>query len=114
MVEAVIIFPTFLLLLFLAVQVALFYYAGTIATAAARDGAAAAAAEDGTGSDGIAAARSSARNLSGDWLSGIAVRGNRGPERATITVTGTSLSLIPGWDPTVVKSATAPVERIVP
>jgi hypothetical protein len=38
--------------------------------------------------------------------------GGRSATTATVTVTGTSLSVIPGWSPAVSQSASVPVERI--
>jgi hypothetical protein len=40
------------------------------------------------------------------------VTANRTPTRATITVRGVSLSVIPGWRPIIRQSASLPVERL--
>ena len=47
-----------------------------------------------------------------DVLPGAHMTGGRSATTATVTVTGTSLSVIPGWSPAVSQSASVPVERI--
>ena len=47
-----------------------------------------------------------------DVLKGARVSSSRTAEVATVTVAGTSLSVIPGWSLSVRQSATVPVERI--
>jgi hypothetical protein len=109
----VILLPVVFLVMFLGVQAALYYHARTVAIAAAQLGARAAGAETGTTSMGIAAASSFVAASGGaDVLESASVSGSRSATAATVTVTGTSLSVIPGWSPTIRQSATVPVERL--
>jgi hypothetical protein len=84
-----------------------------VAIAAAQEGARAAGSENGTAADGKAAARSFVTDAGGnDVLPGASVTGDRSATTAMVSVTGTSLSVIPGWSPAVTQSASVPVERI--
>lgn len=107
----VILLPALFALMFFGMQVALLYQGRTVALAAAQEGARAAAAEHGTAADGIGAAGSFvAASTAG--LSNTTVSGTRSATRATVTVTATTLSVIPGWAPTITQSASMPVERV--
>lgn len=111
-VELVVLLPLLLLLTFSGVQGALWFHARTLAIAAAQQGARAASAEHGTSAAGTAAAAAFLRDVAGDSLTGVTLTGQRSATTATITVRGSSLSLIPGWTPTITHSASLPVERI--
>ena len=111
-VEMVVLLPLLFGILFAGVQGALLYHARTLAIAAAQEGARAAAAQGGTLSAGTAAATGFLHNAAGDALTGVSVTGTRTASVATITVQGTSLTVVPGWTLTVKQSATLPVERI--
>jgi len=104
--------PLLFLILFAGVQGALLYHARTLAIAAAQEGARSAAAQGGTLSAGTAAATRFLHDAAGDALTGVSVTGIRTASVATITVQGTSLTVVPGWTLTVEQSATLPVERI--
>jgi len=104
--------PLLLLILFSAVQGAVYYHASTLAMAAAQEGARAAARENGTLAAGTSAASAFVGDTAGDSLTAVTITGTRTAATATITVTGSSLSLVPGWTPTVTHSASLPVERI--
>lgn len=108
----VVLLPLLLLLLFGGLQAALLHHARTIALGAAQEGARAAASEHGTVASGVGAAESFAAEVGRDALGDVVVTGERTAVSATIRVSGTSLTVIPGWDPTVVQSATLPVERL--
>lgn len=110
-IQMVILMPALFTLMFLGVQAAVLYQGRTLALAAAQDGARDAATENGTAADGINTARSYLSSSTAG-LTGIRVTGNRGAGQAQITVTANTLSLIPGWRPTVTQSATSPVERV--
>ena len=98
-IEAVIGVPAFMLF------VALIVFAGRVAIA--HQGVQSAAA------DGLSAASSFVTDAGGeDVLPGAQMTGGRSATTATVTVTGTSLSVIPGWSPAVSQSASVPVERI--
>lgn len=111
-VEMAVLMPTLLLATFLGIQAAMFYHAGTLASAAAREGVRVAAAENGSSSAGIAEAHAFTVDVAGDSLTNVNVTGRRSSTSASITVTGKALTVIPGWVPSVKKSASLPVERI--
>lgn len=112
-IQLVILLPLMFSVMFLGLQAALFYHARTVAIAAAQQGARAAGAENGSASQGIAAAQAFVAAAGGsDVLEHPAVSGSRTATAATVAVSGTSLSVIPGWSPAVRQSATVPVERI--
>lgn len=111
-VELVVLMPLLLLILFSGIQGAVYYHASTLALAAAQEGARAAARENATLAAGTSAATAFLTHAAGDSLTGVRVTGTRTPVTATITVTGSSLSLVPGWTPTVTHTASLPVERI--
>lgn len=111
-VELVILLPALFAVMFLGMQAALIYHARTVAIAAAQEGARAAGAENGRTSDGINAARSFISDAGGDTLTGTHTTANRTPTTVTVSVTGHSLSVIPGWNPRIKQSASLPVERL--
>jgi hypothetical protein len=109
----VILMPVLFSVMFLGLQAALFYHARTVAIAAAHEGARAAGVETGSAGAGIAAATSFVAAAGGsDVLQNASVSGSRSATRASVTVRGAALSVIPGWSPIVEQSATVPVERI--
>ena len=103
--------PALFALMFLGMQAALMYQGRAVALAAAQEGAREAASETGTAVSGIRTAEGFvAASTSG--LKGTTVVGQRTATEATITVRATTLSVIPGWTPTVTQSASMPVERV--
>ncbi len=105
--------PALFAILFLGTQAALYHHARTVATAAAQEGARAAAAERGSEAAGITAATGFVEDAGGDdVLTHTTVTATRTPVRATITIRGTALSVIPGWRPTIRQTASLPVERL--
>ena len=112
-IELVILLPALFAVMFLGMQAAIFYHARTVAIAAAQEGAKAAGAENGTASDGVGAASSFIADAGGDdVLTAANATANRTATTVTVTVTGHSLSVIPGWNPVIVQSASLPVERL--
>ena len=112
-IQMVILMPALFSIMFLGMQGALYYHARTVAIAAAQEGARAAGSQDGTAAGGISAASTFVSDAGGkDVLPGAHMTGGRSVTTATVTVTGTSLSVIPGWSPAVSQSASVPVERI--
>ena len=112
-VQIVVLMPALFLLMFVAMQAALIYHGRTVAIAAAQEGARAAAAQTGTTSDGHAAANAFITSAGGqDVLTAVSVTSNRDATTATVRVTGTTLSVVPGWVPRITQSASAPVERL--
>jgi Flp pilus assembly protein TadG len=112
-IQMVILMPALFSIMFLGMQGALYYHARTVAIAAAQEGARAAGSQNGTAADGVSAASSFVSDAGGqDVLPGAHMTGGRSATTATVTVTGSSLSVIPGWSPAVSQSASVPVERI--
>lgn len=105
--------PALFAVMFLGMQAALYYHARTVAIAAAQEGARASGSETGNPADGISAARGFVADAGGDQvLLAASATADRSATTATVTVHGFSLSVIPGWTPTVTQSATVPVERL--
>jgi Flp pilus assembly protein TadG len=112
-IELVILLPVLFAVMFLGMQAALFYHARTVAIAAAQEGAKAAGGENGKEADGVSAASSFIVEAGGDdVLSGASATADRTATTVTVTVRGHSLSVIPGWNPVIVQSASLPVERL--
>lgn len=112
-IELVILLPALFALMFLGMQAALFYHARTTAIAAAQEGARAAGSEHGRLSDGTAAATAFIDEAGGDGvLQNTSTTVSRTATIATVTVTGFSLSVIPGWHVRITQTATVPVERL--
>ncbi|TQL68838.1 TadE-like protein [Nocardioides albertanoniae] len=111
-IELVILLPALFAVMFLGMQAALYYHARTIAIAAAQEGARAAGAEGATSTDGRRSARAYLADVGGDALKSSRVNVTRTGTTATATVTGRSLSVLPGWQPRVRQSASVTVERL--
>lgn len=111
-IELVILLPAIFAVLFLGMQAALYFHARTIAIATAQEGARAAGAENGTSGDGSRAAAAYLADVGGDALESTHVRVSRTATTASVTITGRSLSVLPGWRPTVRQEATVTVERL--
>lgn len=112
-IQLVILLPALFAVMFLGMQAALFYHARSVAIAAAEEGARAAGAESGTQSAGVAAADAFVADAGGDdVLSDVSVTTDRTATTVTVTVTGHSLSVIPGWTLRVEQTASLPTERI--
>ena len=110
-IQMVILMPALFSMMFLGMQAALIYQARTIALAAAQEGAREAALDTGTAANGIDTATSFVAATPAG-LKNTTVTGTRTVTTATVTVTVTTLSVVPGWVPTVTQSAAMPVERI--
>ena len=102
-----------LLVLFLAtVQLGAMFYARAVASSAARQGLDAARVTEGTESDGHSAARQFLGQVSAG-LQTPTVAVERGTEDVTVTVAADVMSVVPGWQPHVTVTVTAPTERVV-
>lgn len=111
-VGVAILFPLAVGLVFMGVQVAFHIHANTVASVAAEQGARTAAGVNGSVESGTAEAREYIAEGGGPTiLSGVEVSGQRAETIATVTVTGNSLSVIPGWTWSVEQTANVPVER---
>jgi Flp pilus assembly protein TadG len=105
--------PTLFAVMFLGMQGALWYHARSVAQAAASDGARAAAVEGAVANDGIRAASSFVTDAGGDRvIVDASVAGALDATTATVTVSGTSMSVLPGWSPEVTATASVPRELL--
>jgi len=110
-VEMVLLMPTLLLVVWIALGAAMYFYGRTTALAAAQAGAVAGAAENGTTADCVRTATELA-SRAGDSLAGLRVTCQVRAQTVTAIVTGSTLSLVPGWEPVTSQSATVPIEAI--
>lgn len=112
-VQIVVLMPALFLLMFTGMQAALIYHARTVAIAAAQEGARVAAAQHSSAAAGDLAAEQFIASAGGDdVLRGASVATTRDVETVSVLITGTTMSVIPGWVPQIVQSASAPVERV--
>ena len=112
-IQMVFLMPALFLVMFLGVQGALYYHAREVALAAAQEGARQAGSETGTRESGVATANTFLHDAGGsEVMTSTSVLGSRTTTTATLTVTGKSLSVIPGWHLRVTQSASTPVERL--
>lgn len=110
-IQMVVLLPALFSIMFLGVQAALMYQGRTIALAAAQEGARDAAAETGSASVGISTATAFI-TASTAGLQGTSISGARSATEARITVVTHTVSVIPGWSPTITQSAAMPVEKL--
>ncbi|CAN5175612.1 hypothetical protein BH11ACT1_BH11ACT1_27670 [soil metagenome] len=112
-VQIVVLMPALFLLMFTGMQAALIYHARTVAIAAAQEGARTAAAQYSSAAAGDVAAGQFIASAGGeDVLHGVTITATRDATTASVVVTGTTMSVVPGWIPQIVQSASAPVERV--
>lgn len=107
----VVLMPLMFTIAFTGLQAGLYYYGRSAAQAVANTGARAAAAEGAPNGSCEVAATELLADL-GDVLTHPAVACIRTATTVTVRVSGRTLSVIPGWDPSVEESAHLPMERI--
>ncbi len=107
--QLALLFPVAFGVLLLTLQWAMVAWADASALAAAQDGARVTAVLNGSVAAGESVALEAADNGS---LENIGVLVSRGATRTTVTVSGTSPSLLPGVRPAVSKTAHVPTERL--
>lgn len=112
-VEVVIIFPIVLGIILAIVQVGIAAHAHSVAEAAAQEGAAAARRFDGSAGAGEARTVEYLNQLGPTILQDRSVNVQRSATKVTVTVTGKVVSVVPGLNLEVSKSASGPVERYV-
>jgi len=110
-VQMVVIMPLMFLMAFTGLQAGLFFYGRSAAMSAATTGARAAAAEHGTVADCEQAAAALITSL-GDVLTNPHIDCQRSAATVTVRVSGTTLSVIPGWSPMISQESVQQVERI--
>jgi Flp pilus assembly protein TadG len=109
-IEMVIIFPVTLFIVFGIVQVGVWYYASSVARAAAQQGAQATAVYDANSGDGTTTANQVLQQNGSSLLNSVTVTPSRTAHQATVTVTGKALDVIPFIPLKVTATATVPVE----
>ena len=112
-VETVLVAPALLLALMLIVQFGLVFHAQNVAENAAQEGAAAARRFDGSRAAAVSTTHTFLAELGPRMLTDRTVTVERGSETASVRVTGTVISLVPGFHLTVRETAAGPVERYV-
>ncbi len=111
--QIVVLMPALFLMMFVGMQAALIYHGRTVAIAAAQEGARALATPTATLEAGRTAAQEFVDAAGGtDVLREVTVTVTRDPTTATVVVTGTTLSVVPGWVPHLIQQVSVPVERI--
>lgn len=111
--QLVVLMPALFTLMFAGMQAAMIYHGRTVAIAAAQEGARSAAAQNAGAGAGQDAASAFVAIAGGEGvLRGVSVSSSRAAAVVTVVVTGTTLSVVPGWTPRISQSASAPVERL--
>ncbi len=112
-IETAIIAPAVLLLIAVILQAGLWFHARDVAGHAAARGAVAASAEHADDAAGQVAATAFLTQVGSLRSPGVTVQ--RGPATVTVTVTGTSPTLVPGLPlPSITRTSTSPIERWQP
>ncbi len=107
-IEAVIIVPLFLIVVLIILQAALWVHASAVGQAAAQDAVRTGTAADGGLAEGRAEAHRilTQRAAGSDWV----VETDSQPGHLTVTITGRSLTIVPGLDIPITESASLPWE----
>lgn len=108
-VQVTLLFPVAFGVLLLTLQWAMISWAHATALAAAQDGARVAAVLHGSAAAGESAAREATENGALGHVSVVVLRGST---RTSVTLTGSAMSVLPGYTPTVVTTAEVPTERL--
>ena len=112
-IQMVMLMPALFAVMFLGLQGALYYYASNVAGNAAHEGASAASAYQNRDNQGIGPqAASDALAQSHGSLQDWQVATTATLDAVTVTVTGHPLSVLPGLELRVARSATLPWERV--
>jgi len=103
--------PVLFTFVWVAMGAAMFHFGATSAQAAAHTAASAAAVEGGTTK---ACEQAAARFIAtlGDALNDVSITCRRTATTASATITGTTLSLVPGWSPSVTQTVAVAVEEV--
>lgn len=112
-IEFMIVVPLLLLMLMMVLQAYLRIDAQRVAQAAAEEGAADARKIGGSREEAAQTAYDYAERLSEGSLTDVHVSVDINAGQASVTVTGTAVSLVPGIDLSVTQTSTGPVEQFV-
>ena len=110
-VQMVVLMPLLFGIAFTGLQAGLFFYGRSAAMSAATTAARAGATEHGTTADCHEAGAAFIAQL-GDVLTNPQIDCTRTAATVTVHVSGTTLSVLPGWDPRVEQAASQPVEKL--
>jgi len=110
-VQTVIVAPALFLMIMAIIQIALVAHARNVAEAAAQDGVNAARQFDGTTATGHQAANQALDTLGPKMLTDRHISVDRTTTTASVTITGRSLSFIPGVSPRIEVTSVASIER---
>lgn len=110
-VQMVVIMPLLFAIAFTGLQAGLFFYGRSVALSAATSAARAGAAEHGTLDDCRQAAAAFIAQVD-DVLTDPRIDCTRTGDTVQALVSGTTLSVIPGWNPYVEQLAARPVEKV--
>lgn len=110
-IEMVVLLPVLMLFVWISMGAAMYFYGRTAALAAAQSGAQAAAAQGGTLSECRQAALDVVTAV-GDALGDAHVSCTATSTTVTAAVSGSPLSLVPGWSPMITQQVYVPVERL--
>lgn len=110
-VQMVVIMPLLFGIAFTGLQAGLYFYGRSTAMSAAASAARAGAAEHGTLESCRQAAAAFIAQL-GDVLTNPRIDCGRTGDTVTVVVSGTTLSVIPGWTPWVEQRAARPMEKV--
>lgn len=111
-IELVLLAPLLLALLLAAIQAGLWFYARNLALTAAQESTHVARGTDGNLTKGQAAGYSYLERTSNGILTDAAVSVSTDGDVVTTTVTGQSISLIPGVKISISQSSSVPVEKV--
>jgi len=114
LVTVAIIVPATMMVILTIVQVALLAHARSVATSAAQQGADVAQRFDGTTSAAEAETYRYLDAMGSRMLTSRDVTVTRGPDQASVTVTGQVFSLVPGIHPRVSVTSAGPLEQFRP
>ncbi len=108
--ETVVLWPAVFLLIFGIVHAGIWFHARNIALTAAQEGARTGSVNNGTG--GAARATEFVDETSGDNIIQVErIAESSDADSVTVTIVGSSTTLIPGWTVDVTQSSTAPIKR---
>lgn len=112
--EFVMLLPALLFAIMLVFQMGLAFHAKSVAEQAAQEGAAAARRFDGTAGQAKAKAQGFLAQTASKIIETPTVTVSRTGAEASVTITGTVVSIVPGVKMKVAETAGGPVERYVP
>ncbi len=111
-VEIAVLFPLVILIVLVTLQAGLYFHARSVAMSAAQEGARIASGAGGTVEAGQTAAQAFAEEMGSGELKDVQSTVEASGDMVHARVSGTSVSLVPGWHPKVTGRSTAALERV--